>query len=296
MRNRDESRARIHKLTVPTMSIQKTVYEKFAHFCENPSRSTFREFCENNTGEHRNLDFKEEWPENSKLSRHLLAFGNSGGGCIVFGIKDGTFDLVGIGENKKDETNFRNGIKKYLPEELLSKVDLIVLPYNALDYPKLSGKTFQVCFVEDDPTHLPYIAAADGIDIKRGAIYVRRGAASEPVNHHELQEVINRRISTGYSSQKEIDLQTHIEQLKVLYKYVKSQQKNLVANTHLENIEKALAPMSSALARSLMLGGTTVANPNYKHEYTQDGLDAFITSLIDKKRKRIEIEIDVSNL
>lgn len=89
--------------------------------------------------------------------------------------------------------------------------------YEESEYPKLKGKSFQVLFVEDDPTHLPFAAVKDGPHVRGNAIYTRRGVATEEANYEELQRIINRRLETGYSSRRELDLKTHLEQLRVLY-------------------------------------------------------------------------------
>lgn len=270
---------------------RKSHHESFAKFFEQPTRESLRELLKDRLGETRELDFKEEWIEDSKLARHLLGFGNSGGGCIVFGVNDKS-EPVGL-LDIKDDTAFRNGVKKFLPHELLDKVLLLPFSYKDSEYPILIGKKFQICIIEDDPTKLPYVSLADGKNISSNTVYIRRGASSEKATHIELQECINRRLDTGYSSQKELDLQTHLEQLKVLYKHVKEQHKDHIFPKNL--FKEALAPILDSLP-GLLDQYTIVSNPKYDERYTEAGFDDFIKKLINSKKFRIEVELDVHRL
>jgi hypothetical protein len=71
--------------------------------------------------------------------------------------------------------------------------------------------------IEDNPLDLPFVCCGDSKYTRKAAIYIRRGTSTEEANYDELQEVINRRIETGYSSQGEIDLQKHLNELRTLY-------------------------------------------------------------------------------
>lgn len=48
-------------------------------------------------GESKNIEYKEMLPSNSdKYTKTVVAFANTQGGKIVFGIADGTNEIVGI--------------------------------------------------------------------------------------------------------------------------------------------------------------------------------------------------------
>ena len=82
---------------------------------KEPNLENFRYLLQNHMGEEDQLDFKKEWEDNEKISKHLLAMANSGGGCIVFGVHqldDGSFQIDGI-EKLKDAAELKKGIKKY---------------------------------------------------------------------------------------------------------------------------------------------------------------------------------------
>jgi len=193
-------------------------YEQFACFFENPSREGLRDLLRDQVGELDVCDFKREWPDFPSLARHILGLANSGGGCLVIGVEerpDGTFDPVGVDEFR-DKADVHKGIQKFIPSQL--RCEVVDFSYEASEYPRIEGKKFQVVFVDDCPEYVPFIARANGQGIRENAIYVRRGTSTEEANYEELQEIINRRLRTGYCT-KEFSLDRHLAELRILYKY-----------------------------------------------------------------------------
>lgn len=270
-------------------STKPGLHEEFAKFFENPKREHLRELLERNVGEFAYLDFKEQWPSFPKFSRHLLGIENSGGGCVIVGVaerEDNTLEAAGL-ETLTDKSDIIRGIENYLPHTLLESIDILDYSFEAAEYPAIVGKKFQVVFVPDDPRHLPFVTKRDGEGIREAAIYVRRGTLTEEANYEELQGVLNRRIETGYSSQGEIDLGTHIEQLKRLY--------GQLARYHVRDrglLTQHLASLPKALEKMIGIELEQVPNPMYPEE----DFGAFIVRMIQKKKKRIELELDVVEL
>lgn len=198
---------------------RKAFKEDFAKFYEDPTREGLRDLLKNNLGEFPYLDFKDKLPSFPKLAKHLLGIANLGGGCIVVGVAerdDKTLESKGIIE-LTDKKDIVDGIKKFLPHALSEDIEILDFAYSASEYEVLKGKNFQVILVAGDPKHIPFVSMSEGDGIRKNAIYVRHGTSSEEANYEELQNIINRRIETSYSSQSEIDLRTHIEELKTLY-------------------------------------------------------------------------------
>jgi predicted HTH transcriptional regulator len=250
------------------VSSKKAFYEEFAQFFEKPSRESLRELLRNNVGELPNCDFKTQWPVLPKVARHLLGIGNSGGGCLVAGVaekEDGTLKPEGL-EKFKDKAEIVGGIEGFIPAALLANVEILNFSYDTSEYSAIQSKKFQVVLVENDPKHTPYVSTADGKGIRNGAIYVRRGTSTEEANYEEVQRMINSRIETKYSSQKELDLQAHIEQLKVLFSY---------------------APLEIGDSPLLQFFQVIGGRANRKE------FEAFILDMIEKKKSRIEAELDV---
>jgi Putative DNA-binding domain len=273
-------------MTTSSKSQPKGIKEEFAKFYENPSRDKLRDLIRDNLGEFFHLDFKEVWPSLSKIARHILGLANSDRGCIVVGVaekEDKTIEAKGV-ENSKDKAEIVNGIQKFLPSVLLDRVEILDFAYEASEYPKIVGEKFQVILVGTDPKHLPFISMAEGDGINRNKIYVRRGTSTEEANYQELQNVINKRLETGYSSRNEIDLRTHMEELEMLYGLLKS---SYVIPTGF--ISSQLGLLGSTL-KDLASQYKSVPNPHYPAERYEE----FIARMIEKKKKRIEILLDVS--
>ncbi len=139
---------------------------------------------------------------------------NSGGGCIIFGIKDETQQLIGI-SSFEDESKLFNKIKKFIPIQLKYKLHSFDCETDTSS--ELRGKKFQALLIEDNPKYIPFISEkSSGGDIEEGKIYVRRGTNSEQGNYEEVQEIINRRIETNVSIRSELSLERHYRELRQL--------------------------------------------------------------------------------
>ncbi len=200
------------------MASKKGIKEAFARFFEQPSREALRELLKQHVGESEFLDFKEEWPRHSHLAKHILGFANTGDACMVVGVKeedDKTLAPAGL-PNITDKVDIMGGLKSYLPQNLLDRIDVLDFPFVESEYPVLRGKLFQVLLITYDVDHTPALALKEGDGLKNTVAYVRRQGGVAEATHGELQKLINKRIETRYSTSKEIDLKQHVEQLRVL--------------------------------------------------------------------------------
>jgi len=177
----------------------------------------------------------------------------------------------------KDTADLRKEIKGYLPSSL--KYHIKDFAYENSEYEAMIGKKFQILIVEDSPLDLPYICCKDGEKIKDGDIYIRKGTESEKANNYEIDELIKRKIrETKIPRNKDLPLEKHIEQLKILYSELTYTTRN--------------SELLSGLAKALTgyLGSSTT---HKKDCYPKEDYDAFIVRMLDKKKKRIEEELDV---
>lgn len=260
----------------------KAMRETFADFFEDPSRDKLRALLQHGDGEMRQLDFKAEWPKAGPLAKHVLAIGNSGGGCLVVGVAektDGTFEPAGL-EKISDKAVITNALKTTIPDALLFQIQILNLAYESSDWGKLAGKRFQVLLIESDADHLPHLAVKNGEDLQAGVIYVRREGGSEPASYEEIQRLIRARLASGRPNLVELDLKDHLDQLKVLYDQISPSKFGGMFGL-------ALADHFSGLLGAL--SASSEPNPNYPTE----GFEAFVAKLIVKKKRRIAEELDV---
>lgn len=264
--------------------------EDFAQFLEQPTREGLRSLLKSHTGEQDNLDFKGSWPTDTKLAKHILALANIGGGCLVVGVEEEGDIITPNGISKiQDKTDIFKSVKKFIPGNLSTSDDIQIFDfsYEATEYPKIKGKKFQVMVVENIPTKIPFVSPQDGENIKKNRIYTRRGAETIEASYEDIQRIISRRIETGYSATPEFELDIHLTQLKMLFEQIDKY--------HYYRRNGLLAGARTAITRNLAeTFGEPVKsdNPNYPEE----DYEQFVGKLIEKKKKKIEIELGVQNL
>lgn len=231
--------------------------DKLYKFITDPNKETFADLIEEYDFETDNIEHKQIWSEKGQLAKEILALANSGGGIIIFGVKendDKTTTPCGL-DQIKDPAQVNNSIKKYIPTNLKYKVESF--KYDRSEYKKLIGKIFQVLIVNDQPELLPFISTSQGSGMLNSTIYVKRNTACVQATYLDVQSLIDRRIETGFISN--IDFQDHIDQLKILYK----NQPNFI---------------------SRML---------YAHDIGNAAFDKYIEELIKKKKKIIDKVIGI---
>lgn len=263
--------------------------EALARVLEDPTRDSVRDMLRGHTGEAANLDFKAEWPADEKLARHVLALGNSGGGCIVVGVAenaDRSLEPVGL-TALKDKADITKKLNSLVPEALMRKTHVDDFAYDASEYGALNGKLFQIVSVLPDAEHLPFVAERGNADARIGAVYVRRGTESVEASQAELQRIINERIATGHSTEAAMKLDDHLDQLQVLQDRIPKH------HTHTEGgIASIMGVQMAASLQGLqgMLGRTVrKANPDYPSEDVR----AFIRRMFEAKKRRIARDLDV---
>src|SRR5262249_14988719 len=114
-----------------------------------------------------------------------------------------------------DKTDFKRQVGCYLPDQL--GYEVVDCTYETSDYADLNGKVFRLIVVEYDPKHLPYMPKKESSNLKLFDVYVRNVGATERANYAQMQDIFNRRIESHYSSAREISLQEHLAELKLLF-------------------------------------------------------------------------------
>lgn len=253
---------------------------------KDPTLENFRSLLQQHMGEEDQLDFKKDWESNEKMAKHILAMANSGGGCIVLGVEqlgDGSFEIEGL-KKLKDPANFKEGVKGKIPDTL--KYHLKDFKYESSEYEKMKNKKFQILIIEDEPKNLPYVCCNNGTEIKDGDIYVRTGTESIKATNYQIDKMIERKLNAcKVRVRKDMSLKQHLEQLEVLYNELTYTV--LENNTLMGGIFKSLSALTSKL--------TGEVSVKYKDNYPKENYDDFILRMLNKKKKRIEEELDVDD-
>lgn len=260
------------------MNLNLITKDDLYEILKEPTRENFRYLLQNHLGEEDYLDFKKEWPIKEKIAKHILAIANSGGGCIVFGMgqkDDNSFEIEGL-KKFKDSAELRNDIKGYIPNFL--QYELKDFSYDNSEYEKMIGKKFQLLIVKNIPLQLPFICCRDGTILKDGDIYIRKGTESIRANNDDINNMILRKMNAYNVPRKnELNLQQHLQQLKILYSEL----------TYTTNNSEIFKNISSTLS---FFTSSTV---HHKDCYPKEEYDEFVVRLLDKKKKRIEEELDI---
>jgi predicted HTH transcriptional regulator len=220
------------------MKLAKSQHEAFSQFFEKPTREKLRELVKQNIGETDYLDFKAEWPDLVKVSKHILALANSGGGILVIGLNQtdaGDIEVTGLTE-LKDKVDIVKTTNKYISSNVI--YDILDFSYTDSEYQSIRGKMFQVVLVEYSEKILPLLSLKEGNGIRSNVAYIRHGTESTEANHDQLEHLVNLRIESGYSSRHTLDLKEHLDQLQILYKARES--RDLFSHTSISIMQSIL--------------------------------------------------------
>ncbi|MYL33258.1 hypothetical protein GLW05_06545 [Pontibacillus yanchengensis] len=234
---------------------------------------TLKRLLEEYYGEKNDIDFKKEIIEYQKISKIILAMANNGGGVVIFGITD---DHKPVGAEKVDATDFNVGIRKYVPENL--KYEDYYVDYKEDEmYGEFSGKTFLILYIPQQYRFAPFMAIKkSGEVIKDNVIYIRKNTSNGIASQTDINEIIEKRIYEEYNDLSELTLETHIEQLKTLYKYS----------------PKSIGVTLGEKVGNQISQSITVDNKINEH-HPQESFNAFIGDLIKRKKNKIKQYIEV---
>jgi hypothetical protein len=167
------------------------------------------DFLLNYREEDTQIDFKEsfnvqderEWLE---ITKDIMGFANLNGGYILFGVRNGTFEQIGIDCDTNVVLRDSNNILQKINRNLEPPINLLrCKPFIR------ESKYFVAVFI---PSSLgtTHIVSRDGgfkfpsgeakIVLRKGTIYVRRSGGNHLADARDLDDIINRRIDHFKSS------------------------------------------------------------------------------------------------
>ncbi len=129
-------------------------------------------------GESKNVEFKESRPENSiKYTKTVVAFANSTGGMIVFGVADETREIVGI----SDEIVFSE--MDAITNAIMDSCAPAIVPDIYLK--TVEGRTLIIVDVPIGSMR-PYYIKSEGVE---GGTYIRVSGTTRPADDYMIHEL-----------------------------------------------------------------------------------------------------------
>jgi hypothetical protein len=145
------------------------------------------------------LDFhpteEREWLE---ITKDVMAFANTFGGYLAFGVRDGTYEIVGLDEatikTLRDPNHMMQKINRYVEPQITSlrsrPIDVNGKTCVLLLIPASRGQTHLV--LKDAAFKFP--SGVDKILLHQGTSYVRRSAGNHLVDARDLDAIISMRL------------------------------------------------------------------------------------------------------
>lgn len=262
------------------------IKEYMYNFLQEPTRERFVDIVFDGVGEQNCIDFKKIWIEPQKLSEIILGMANTGGGVIILGVEEkenGTIEAVGLSEIF-DKEKQHSKITKFLPDTV--KFDIFDFDFSGETYSKIENKMYQMILIQSDDKNLPYMWNKDSNGNEVGCVFIRKGTKTVKANSGELSELIDKRIRSMYTEGSTLALEEHLDQLKILYKYVGA--KENVIHKNILDIGKMLSEKFQSISESL--GDVErIKNPFYPEE----DFEEYIFNLIKLKKIKIEKVLDL---
>lgn len=246
---------------------------------QNPTRENFIKILFKGSGELDNLDYKENWVKEQKISEIIIGMANAGGGAIIIGVKeneDGTFDSNGLGKIE-DTEKIHSKLYNFLPENV--KFEVLNYDFTDESYDKIKGKLFQMVIVNSDDKELPYVWKKNTDVAEEGCIFYRRGTKTVKANTQEIREMINKRLEAEEINNSNLKLEEHLKQLQTLYDYIEP---ITISSSYFNK-----------LFRSSALVGIAKLTENKNQYYPKENYDEFVSRMIEKKKKKIEKVLDL---
>ena len=162
-------------------------------------------------GESKNIEFKENLPKQSiKYMKSVVAFANSEGGKIIFGIEDSTCKIVGVGNS---EEAFK------MMDSIASAISDSIKPAIIPDIRIQTIENKNVIIVEipqgrNRPYHIKSLSVSDGT-------YIRLGATNQQADERIIKELTLEGTNHSYDRMVCIGLKTTTKEINKLCKAMK---------------------------------------------------------------------------
>lgn len=202
-------------------------------------------------GETSKVQFKREMDNQDKVAAELIAFSNSKGGMLLFGVEDRTGELVGLDYDAIQRTS--NAVSN-IANELVKPTVYITTEVVTVDVSDAEKKSILVVHV-DEGVSKPY-------KDRNGAIWIKQGSDKRRVTDNNEQIRLFQQSGNLYVDEMIIPntSEADVDKIKV-EKYIKAIQKT-GSEVEVEIDEKLLVNLNIMKDNKLTLGGLEFFSKN----------------------------------
>ncbi len=160
-------------------------------------------------GESFHTEFKRKFSSYEKIARELIAFANSKGGYIFFGIDDDK-EIVGVESEKETENLIKETAKKYCEPEIKLNVDILDLNGKDVVIGEILESNLKPHRIQDYKNQINYNSAK---------VFIRMNSKSVQASREMIKF-----LHTSYGDFDEMKF-TFGEKEKTLFKYLETNEK-----------------------------------------------------------------------
>ncbi|HXM83626.1 MAG TPA: ATP-binding protein [Burkholderiales bacterium] len=166
--------------------LSEEALHRVLHFQEETDRADFK------------LTFHSEEREWLEITKDVMAFANTFGGYLAFGVRDGTYEMVGLDEEAAkllcDTNQLMQKVNRYVEPPITTlrsrSIQLGSKTYVVVFTPPPQGQTHLV--LKDGAFKFP--SGEEKVVLRQGTSYVRRVAGNHLVDSRDLDAIVNRRL------------------------------------------------------------------------------------------------------
>ncbi|HEU5377205.1 MAG TPA: ATP-binding protein [Ktedonobacteraceae bacterium] len=182
------------------------------------------------------FELKVAAPRATEMAERLCGLANAQGGMVIIGVKDSSYEIVGVPDSRIGETL----------DVILRAARQMIKPELVLDPPEpeiytLSGKNVVIVTVK--PSHGPVYQA-------HGIYWVRRGTHTISLSLAELLEMANDRGMIDWEHQAARNATMEDIDFEKVKKYLRQRSTGNRRDSHFKNIERVLLGMECAAKKA----------------------------------------------
>lgn len=149
------------------------------------------------------VDFKVDFDLHKEkgwleITKDIMAFANTHGGYLVFGVLDGTFDLVGLDENVVKVLIDTDRILQKINRHLDPPISLLRSKKFIKDQKQIIGlyipASLGVTHMISKDGSFKYPTGKEKVVLRKGTMYVRRSAGNHLVDARGMDGIVHRRL------------------------------------------------------------------------------------------------------